>query len=376
VRLALKVLSGFAAVVVALAVVLYARHGGGQPYPGVTGEPKLGEAALEVAVTSQEPIGNVAVSPDGRVFYTIHPESRPETVKLLEWREGRGQPYPSLEAQSLFDAVLGLAVDRQGRLWTIDHGKHGTARARLLAFDLSSGKVAHDHVFSPDEAQVGSFLQDLEVDAKGETVYIADVSFFRKNPGIVVYDVASGKARRRLERDPSVMPQDWIIRTPAREMKFLGGVVALKSGIDGVVLSNDDAWLYYAAMNHDTLYRVRTADLREPGLDDVALAKRIEKVGRKPLSDGLGIDQNGGVLVTDIEHGGVVRVSPDGTLATLVATPRVRWADGVANGPDGWLYLADSDIPDQMLRSKGHIRAHAPYFIWRLKPDVAGVPGR
>ncbi|HVE83822.1 MAG TPA: L-dopachrome tautomerase-related protein, partial [Myxococcales bacterium] len=171
-------------------------------------------------------------------------------------------------------------------------------------------------------------------------------------------------------------PQDWIIRTPAKEMTFAGGAVALKAGIDGLVLSSDDAWLYYAAMTHDTLYRVRTADLRDPGLDGAALAKRVEKVGRKPLSDGLGIDANGDVLVTDVEHGGVVRVSAGGALTTLLATPKVRWADGVVYGPDGWLYLADSDIPDQMLQSKEHIRAHAPYYIWRLKPDAGGVPGR
>jgi sugar lactone lactonase YvrE len=159
-------------------------------------------------------------------------------------------------------------------------------------------------------------------------------------------------------------------------MVFFGGVVALQTGLDGIVLSQDDRWLYYAAMSHDTLYRVPTADLGNPALSGEALAARVEAVGKKPLSDGLGIDAEDNVLVTDVEHGAIVRVARSGAPATLVKTPRIRWADGMTFGPDGWLYIADSDIPDQMLQSKAHIREHAPYHVWRIRPDIGGVPGR
>jgi len=29
-----------------------------------------------------------------------------------------------------------------------------------------------------------------------------------------------------------------------------------------------------------------------------------------------------------------------------------------------------------MLRSKTHIQANAPYYIFRFKPDIDGVPGQ
>ncbi|MCG8423716.1 MAG: hypothetical protein MJE77_37940 [Proteobacteria bacterium] len=45
-------------------------------------------------------------------------------------------------------------------------------------------------------------------------------------------------------------------------------------------------------------------------------------------------------------------------------------------GPNGWLYIADSAIPDQMLRSSDHIRASAPYYLHRFRPGIAGVPGQ
>lgn len=364
-------------VAVVLAIVLRVRYGGGEYYPDLTSAATLADDAIEIAATSDEPIGNLAVSADGRLFYSIHPESRPTGHKMLEWVDGEAVPFPSEAAQdSLYQTVLGVAIDRQNRLWTIDHGEHGSGDARLVAVDIATREVVHDHVFSPDVAQLGSFLQDLQIDAKGETVYIADVSFWRRNPGIVVYDIASKTARRVLDSHPSVFPQDWIIRNPIKEMVFFGGVVALKAGVDGIAVSRDDQWVYYAAMNHDTLFRIATRDLRDPSLSEAELARRVEAVGLKPLNDGLSTDVAGNVLVTDVEHGAVVRMSPKGEMETLVKSAKIRWADALSYGPDGWLYLADSAIPEQMLRSRANIREKAPYFIYRFRPGIAGVPGQ
>lgn len=362
----------FVAVVVA---VLHFRYGGGEPYPDLSGAPMFDEDALEVVVTSPEPIGNHAVSADGRVFYTIHPESRPSGAKLLEWVDGAPRAFPSDDAQTLFETPLGVAVDRQNRLWTIDHGNHGTGKARLLAFDLSTGEVVHDHVFDSSIAQLGSFLQDLQVDSTGEHVFIADVSFWRKNAGLVVYDVESGKARRVLDSDPSVSAQDWLIRNPTKDMVFFG-VVVLKPGVDGIAIDRSDEWLYYGAMAHDTMYRIKVADLLDDSLSPGALAARVEAVGPKPLNDGLSTDNDGNLLITDVEHSAVIRMKPDGELTTLIRSDRIRWADALSYGPEGWLYVADSAIPDQMLQSKAHIAARAPYYIFRFKPDVDGIPGQ
>ena len=361
---------------VALAIFLRVRYGGGEYYPDLTGPATFSEDALEVVVESDEPIGNLAVSADGRVFYTIHPESRPTGDKLLEWVDGKAVPFPSQAAQKeLFHTVLGVVVDRQNRLWTIDHGEHGTGDARLLAIDLASGEVVHDHVFSSEVAQLGSFLQDLQIDAKGETVYIADVSFWRRNPGIVVYDVASKSARRVLDSHESVFPQDWIIRNPIKEMTFFAGIVALKVGIDGISVSLDDQWVYYGAMTHDTLYRVPTQALRDPAMPAAELAKKVQAVGKKPLNDGFSSDVAGNVLITDVEHGAIVRMSPQGALETLLESDRIRWADALSYGPGGWLYIADSAIPEQMLRTKDNIRKKAPYYIFRFRPGIAACPG-
>jgi len=364
--------------VAALLVTVRVRYGGGRPYIDLTVTPILPANTLEVAAEYREPIGNVAVSPDGRLFFTAHPEARPEGPRLLEWVDGEARAYPDAARQAeLFETPLGVVVDRQGRLWTIDPADHGIGTPRLLAFDLATGEVAVDISFDRSIAPLGSFLQDLQVAPDGRTVYIADVSFWRKSPALVVVDVASGGARRVLERHPSVMPQSWIITTPIKRMVFFGGLAALKPGVDGIAISTDGAWLAYGAMTNSRLYRVPTAALDDPKLGKAPLEDKIEDLGHKPLSDGLSADLEGGVWITDVEHGAVLRRAPDGALETWVRTPRIRWADALSWGPNGGLYLADSAIPDQMLQSRAHIAAHAPYFVYRFQPGtVTGVPGQ
>jgi sugar lactone lactonase YvrE len=112
-------------------------------------------------------------------------------------------------------------------------------------------------------------------------------------------------------------------------------------------------------------------------LSDEQIAPFVQAVGKKPLNDGMSSDMRGNVLLTDVEHGSVMRWRADTKkLETLVKSGKIRWADGLSYGPDGWLYIADSAIPEQMLQTKAHIASCAPFTIWRVKADVPGQPGQ
>ena len=354
------------------ALVLRIRYGGGDDYPDLTTPPLLPASALEEFVSYPEPIGNVAVSPDGRLFFTVHPESRPRGNRLLEYIDGAAIPYPNGGVQPhLFDTVLGLVVDDHNRLWTIDSGNHGFGAARLLAFDLATGDLVHDHTFDDTIAPRGSFLQDLRVTSDGLTVLIADASVWRKQPALVVYDTETRGARRVLDSHASVSAENYLIRNSLRDMRFAGGLVALKTGVDGIELDAANEWVYYAAINHSGLYRIRLDALGNAELPTRELENAVERFSDKPLSDGLSADADGNVYLTDVEHGAVFVVGPDRALRTLIRSPRIRWADSLSFGPDGWLYLADSAIPELVLKSKDHIRSKGPYFIFRFKPPLA-----
>lgn len=363
------------ALLFALAITAWIRYGGGDPYPDLTGAPLLDADSLEEVLSYPLPIGNVAVSKSGRVFFTVHPEARPKGNKLLEIVDGAAVPYPGQRQQpSLFDTVLGVAIDRQDKLWTIDHGNHGTRDARLLAFDLDTGEVVHDHRLPAEIAPAGSFLQDLQISADGRTIIIADASFWRKHPAIIVYDVESATARRVLESHPSVSAEKFVIAHGDKAMRFFGGLVALRGGVDGIALGPE--WLYYGALSGSTLYRVRLRDLRDTKLPAAQLERRVEAYSTKPLSDGLSIDVDGNVYVTDIEHNALFRVGTDREPRTLLRAADMRWPDALSFGPDGWLYVADSALQEVVLKPPAHIEAQGPYRVFRFRPGAEGVPGQ
>jgi len=105
-------------------------------------------------------------------------------------------------------------------------------------------------------------------------------------------------------------------------------------------------------MNHGGLFRVPVRDLRNPVLASRDLETAVERYSDKPLSDGLS------------------------TLQTVIKSEKIRWADGLSFGPDGWLYLADSALSEQILQTTDHVAAAGPYYIFRFQPGFTGIPGQ
>ncbi len=372
-------LAGLLALLGIALVWLYAAHGRALPYPDTRTPPLLPSAALERVVALDFPLGNVAAAPSGRVFFNTHPFAQAQRFSpatLFELKDGKPEPYPSLAHQAKLQGVFGMTVDQQNRLWVIEPRGLDHKRSRLTAFDLNTNQVAFEHWFAPDEAQ---FVQDLRVSPDGTTVFIADTGLFRfTKASLIVFDVASKSHHSLLQTAPSAQPQNWMTQRFDGKPHTLGfGLVAFVVGLDGIELSKDGAWLYFAAMNHDSAFRVPTTALKDKSLSAAALNAKIERVGPKPLSDGITLDAQGRLLLTDIEHGAIARLTPAvGTgaakLETLVANPSVRWSDGITLGPDGSIWLTDSAIPayiDQLAMppTREALRSAAPYGLYRIK---------
>jgi len=324
------------------------------------------------------PPGNVAVAASGRVFFTCHPEGDPR-IHVAELIDGTPVPYPDEAFQGSgtphFQTPLSLRIDRQNRLWVLDYGHYGiTGRPRLFAFDLNTNRLTDRYDFPSSAAGMLSMLNDFQVDPRGRKIYIADTSLFGRRPALLVYDVENRTIRRLLERHPSVMPKDYLINAGGRDMTLFG-IVTLKVGVDSIALDKRGKWLYYAPLSDNRMYRVATRDLRDDSLDPAALAAKVETWGPKTLSDGITMDVDDGIYISDMEHSTILELRSDRQLVTLLKDPRLRWPDGFSFGPDGWLYVTDSALQHVILRSRAEIRDQSPYRIFRFKPGPLGVPG-
>lgn len=373
--LALSVLT-----VTCIAIGLRVFLGGGERVADLSTAAALDFDVVEKVADLDYPPGNIAVSAEGRIFVSLHPDGRPPR-QVVELVDGEPRPFPDEGFQHpradkpYFQSVLALRIDRQGRLWVLDFARFGRGTPRILAFNFETGDLVHQYDFPSPVAGLGSMLNDFQVDAQGRYIYIAETSPVFQDPALIVYDTQTRRSRRLLDGHASVRTEKLYIQVGDRKMMLPGGVLPMRIAVDSIALSRDGRWLYYGAVTGSRMYRLRTADLVDEALSAEDLESRVEAFADKPLTDGLTTDEEGNLYLSDMEHSAVHRMGSDGRIETLVADERLRWPDGFSFGPDGWLYVTCSALQQVLFRSDDEVRRHAPYQVWRLRPGTSAVPG-
>lgn len=333
--------------------------------------PKVG--TLEVIAELPIRPGNVAATPDGRVFATVHPLDEPSGVQLMEITGPTSyKPWPSAEFQSTqanrsdarIDTPLGIARDTRGRLWIIDMGLN-LNKTRLWAFDIASGKLDKKIELPADVAPKGSFIQDLAIDDKRGWIYLADIS----PPALLAVNIETG-ATRRFGGHASLQPEPQAKLHVGGKPTFFGGKPA-SVGVDPITLSKDGDTLYFGAMNGTRWYSIPTQLLRGSA-SDAELAAKITRVGRKPVSDGAATDDAGNHFFTNLNDNGIDRLDGKGNLRPLVRDGRLSWPDSVQFGADSWLYIAVNQLHTTKAFTGGNDLGQPPYRIMRVWTGTAG----
>lgn len=356
------------------AAIMDAIYGGGDPFPDRSSTPIMDGSMLQTVADLPYPPGNIAVSSTGQVFFTYHPEGRPP-YNLAELVNGEPQALRFEAREDIrIQTVLSLRIDRQNRLWLLDYADHGQGQPQILAIDLDTRKIVHHHAFSDAIAPLGSHLNDFQVDADGDYIYIADASILGLDPALIVYDIHQQTARRLLTDHPSVKPDHYIPNVEGEKM-LMFGVFAIRPGVDSIALDRRGEWLYFAPVTDEHLHRIRVRDLQDATLNANALAERVERFAEKTMSDGITTDDAGRIYLSDLEHSAITILSPEGELQTLVRDKKLRWPDGFSFGPQGDLYVTASALQFVIAKPDSYIRAHAPYQIFRIKTDTTATPG-
>ena len=77
--------------------------------------------------------------------------------------------------------------------------------------------------------------------------------------------------------------------------------------------------------------------------------------------------------MTDYEHNGILRRTPDGQYETLVHDPRALWPDTLSLAADGYLYFTANQLHRQARYQNGKDEREKPYALFRVKVDAGPV---
>lgn len=358
-------------------------------------EKTIGQLEQVFAFHDAMPTG-VTVTETGRIFVNFPHWGDDVPFTVGEIRDGKVVAYPdaAINKEDPKDPAKGLisvqsvVADGQGRVWLLDTAAPNFAApkaggAKLVAVDLASNKVVKTLVFPANVILPSTYVNDMRFDfrsGKEGTVYVTDSSV--SGPGaIIVMDIASGKATRRLSgaKSTSVDPEfkpvvegqaALVSKGPDGKPKTMG------VASDGIALSADGKTLYFSALSSRHLFAVPTEMLRDASVSEAQLNAAVKDLGEKGASDGLESDANGAVYAGDYEHNGIRKRLADGNWQTIVHDPRVLWPDTLSVGPDGYLYFIANQLQRQAGFHNGKDLREKPYSLLRIKIDAAPAPTR
>jgi hypothetical protein len=318
----------------------------------------------------------VAVSSHGRIFVSF-PQANYQlsAATLCEVEGGVASPFPFAE----FTSIQGLRCGENDKIYALDTGSTDLSGcdpngAALWVLDAHAGTAIRRFAFPADVVLPSSYLIDFALDLHNGAAYLLDAGRDPPN-ALIVLDLNTGRARRVLDDHSSLRVGPSLGRRgllanhkPLLVRDTRGRAHPVQAGAIGIAMHSDDGTLYWS--KPDSLYSIQTQLLFDP---QVSAARLDAAVRSWPLrsfaSDGLVHDREGHILLTDVTHNGVQRLSPaSGDYELLVSDPRISWPDGVATGPDEAIYVTSSQFHRSGMFNDGLDKRRAPFSLFRLAP--------
>jgi sugar lactone lactonase YvrE len=331
----------------------------------------------KLAVVFSDPdfqLTGVTVSKSGRMFVNYPRWSDRYRFAVGEITMGKVTAYPDQTwntrdgkeegAAQHFVCVQSVVVDDTDTLWVVTAaaplmGPVVQGGAKIVGIDLRHNRVSKVIAFPADVVGLNGYLNDIRVDTKLNTAYLTDSGA----GGLIVGDLNTSLATRRLAGDPSVLAQKGTSITIDGKPVVGSDGKTPEIHSDRIALWSDGVFLYYQALTSSRLYRVKTAALRAAG--DTILP---EKIADTFPADGLWMDREGKLYLTNLNDKAVFRRDSSGALTRLFSDPRLEWPDTFTAGPDGTLYVTASHINESPRFNQGKSIRTEPYTVFRFRP--------
>jgi sugar lactone lactonase YvrE len=373
---------------------------------------------LEPVATFNGPMPTgVTISRNNRIFVNFPRWGDDVSFTVAELVQGKAIPYPDAEVndwpglkspdptrykdqkqnENHFVSVQSVVIDPANRLWVLDTGSPMLKNAlpggpKLVAIDLTTNKIIKRILLPATIAGPTSYMNDVRFDLRQGApagpdgvhgiAYITDSS--EKGPtGLVIVDLATNQAWRKLDNHPSVKPEaGFLMFAMGRPLyKTESGQPTKPAAFsnDSIAISADGSHLFYCPVSATKLYAIPTAALRDRNLTEAAVAAQVTLVTGKESSDGLESNAAGSVYSTAPASGSILEISPNSAFAngievtTLAHDPRLLWPDTMSLSDDGYLYVTANQLYNQPSMHNGKDLRRKPYALFRIKVDAKPV---
>ncbi len=317
--------------------------------------------SVELVASFAEPhqVTGVAVASNGRIFVNFPRWEQDVSVSVAEvGKNGKLTPYPDAAWNSFraadpagaaqrFVCVQSVTCDPQGNLWVLDPAAPGlalevTGGPKLVRIDLANNQVARVYALGNDVAPQGAYLNDIRFTPDGKRAVLTNSG----QPGcLVVFDVASGRARRVLDGHPSTQFEKGLTMTvEGKPLRRLDGQTAEFSA-DGIAIDAKGDYVYWQATTGTQMYRAPLHALFDEKLTPAQQGAAVETYTPTFIADGYWMARSGHLYVTSCSDNTVKRMNPDRTFSVVARDSRFNWPDSMAEGADGTIYVTCSHIP-------------------------------
>lgn len=347
-------------------------------------EKYFGELEQVHSFYGEMPTG-VSVSETDRIFINFPEWGDDVKATVVEIRDGKLIPYPSLEANTFdpkdpekgFLSVQSIVADGEGTLWVLDTAAPNfdvpvKGGAKLVAVDLNTDQIRKVYTFSTDVVLDSTYLNDVRIDLRRGSegiAYITDSSI--TGPGaLIVVDLGSGDAFRILDGthstavDPDFMPKVEGKLLMNREAD--GSTSPWQVAADGIAISPDGKTLFFSPLSSRHLYSIETNLIFNKEIEDDELEAHVKDWGEKGASDGMITAEDGTIYAGDYENNSIRIINTDGSMETLTHDPRILWPDTLSIGPDQYLYFNANQLQRQAGFHKGEDLREKPYSLFRI----------
>ncbi|MBB4079503.1 sugar lactone lactonase YvrE [Lewinella aquimaris] len=349
------------AILIALAMLLSScrNQGPGEELNNSTRTEDSSTETLElVAEIEGVQVTGVTVTDEGRVFATFPRWRKGVPYTLAEIVDGQPRPYPSpdLNAWDIGQEPGDKLVNVQSAVAVGDTLYVADTRNPLIQvliapplihlYDLATDKLLRTYELTPGTTVPKTYVNDLRIDRGRQQVYFTDSG----QGGLMVLDLETGNSWRVLDGHPAV-------QATLDSLVIAGKPWKRKIPSDGIALDAINDRLLFHALSGYTLYAIPLSVLSDPEARN--LGDAVETIATTPAPDGMW-RTGGRTIMADLEKQAVVSVTDGGSVATLVAGPRVGWADTFSEY-DGYLYFTNSKLPEA-----DSTVANMTFPIWRM----------